>query len=447
MGLGLYCPNTAISDQHAFEEANVSRIARMLALIVLALALLGYVSSCMKTPTPTPSESKPVTTPEPSTTPTATRPAPQPTATPNPCPAVRPQTTTPARPLNFGNDYVQALQDYLTAGGDPVSLAQVLQDWEALAPSGGLPIQNDFSGDGVPEIAVAFINPLAETFPPEGLLAVFTCAAQRYETLHVYTPGEWTNVALVGGEDATADNRADLIFADVTCGAHTCWHTLHVWSWKNGRFHERVDGEATLPYPTFAVVDGAVLARSTGIGSVGAGPQRVFTETWAWNGDVITRTSEELGPAEFRYHAFRDGDDAFRARRYADAFDAYLRVLNDETLDPWAGFYGAPEERLWFTALARWRLILLEMQMENTADAELQYDRLQSDFNAETPGYAVAAMARRFWESYQRLGLLPDACIEASTAPEVEAVLDFLNSFGYANPTYAPDDLCPLTTP
>lgn len=413
----------------------------------LALMLLGCTLSGLATPTPSASDSGLVLTPRPSPTPTAT-PAPTlpPTSTPDPCPTLQP-VAAPARPETFGDGFIIALRDYLSAGGDVATLPHVLVGWEALAPDGGLPIQRDFTGNGAPEVAIAFINPLAETFPPEGLLAIFACRGGKFETLYSYAPGEWFNVALVGGEDLTGNGVADLVFADVTCGAHTCWHSLHVWSWVGHDFREQVAGNATLPYPTLTLVAGTVLARSGGVGSVGAGPQRVFTETWAWNGSVITRTAEQLGPAQYRYHAFRDGDEALRAGNYADAFDAYLQVINDETLDPWAGFYGALEERLWFTALARWRLLLLGMQLGNTPDAEAQYRRLQADFTPETPGYPVAQLAHRFWDAYQRLGLLPGACLETLAAPELPAVLDFLNSFGYANPTYAAEELCPLLTP
>ncbi len=424
----------------------MSRIIHALLAFALALLLAGCTVGGLIPSSPPIPTGDPGLTPHPSATPMPATATPRPTATPNPCPSVT-ALTIPALPEAFGESYILTLRDYLTAGGDPATLAQVLQDWAALAPEGGLPLQRDVTGDGVPEVVIAFINPQAEAFPPEGLLAIFTCRDGIYEMLASYAPGEWTNVALVGGEDLTGNGIADVVFADVTCGAHTCWHTLHIWSWEGSNFQEQVNGSFSLPYPTFTLVNGAVIARSTGVGSVGAGPQRVFTETWTWNGSVITRTAEQLGPAEYRYHAFRDGDDAFRRERYVEAFDAYVRVINDETLEPWAGYYDAPEERLWFTALARWRLLLMGMKLGNTPDAEAQYQHLQSDFNTATPGYAVTRLAQRFWDAYQRLGLLPDACAEVITAPEIPAALDFLNSFGYANPTYAAGELCPLTTP
>ena len=420
----------------------MGRIWHTLAPVILVtLALLGCASDGSSSPTPVERES---------TLPSPLAPTPQPTlpptATPDPCPPIR-ESALPARPATFGNEYVLALQEYLNAGGDPATLAQVLQEWEALAPEGGLPLRQDLTGDGSPEIVVTCINPQAETFPPEGLLAVLICRNGAYETLYTYMPEPFSNIALIGGQDLTGDGKNELVFAEVTCGAHTCWDTLHVGSWNGSDFQEQISGEAALPYPTFTLTQDAILARSVGMGSVGAGPQRVYTETWAWNGSVITRTATELGPARYRYHVFRDGDAAFRAGHYAEAFDAYLRVINDETLEPWAGFYSAPEERLWFTALARWRLLLLGMQLGNTPDAEAHYQRLQADFTPETPGYPVAQLARRFWDAYARLGMMPGACEEALAAPEAPVVLEFLNSFGYANPTYTAEELCPLMTP
>lgn len=393
-----------------------------------------------------PADSGLILTPRPSPTALIASPTALPTATPQPCPP-RAEVALPPRPETFGEPYEVALREYLSAGGDPASLAPLLYAWEALPPEGGMPVQRDLTGDAVPEVALTFINPLAETFPPAGELVIFTCREGRYAVLASYVPGEWHYVNLIGGEDLDGDGVADLVFADVTCGAHTCWHSLHVWAWKGNDFQERVAGEASFPYPTFSLEAGVLLVRSGGIGSVGAGPQRMITETWAWNGRVITRTVQQLGPAEYRYHAFRDGDEAFRARRYAEAFTAYSQVLNDETLDPWAGFYSAQEERLWFTALAHWRLLLLELQLGNTPAATQQYQQLQNDFTPATPGYPVAQLARRFWDVYQQLGLFSGACAEVIAAPEVPAVLDFLNSFGYANPTYAAEELCPLTTP
>jgi hypothetical protein len=211
--------------------------------------------------------------------------------------------------------------------------------------------------------------------------------------------------------------------------------------------------ELTMPYATFKLEDapslgtGRILALSGGMGSVGAGPQRAYTETWAWNGSVITFASGERGPATYRYHAFRDADEAWFQQNYDQAHWGYLNVITDQTLKAWEGYYGAHEETLWLTALARWRLVLMGMKRENYEDAKAHYAQLQSAFTPETPGYPVAALAKRFWDRYREVGNIAYGCQEVVNAPEAQAVLDFLNSYGYANPMYTPEELCPYLTP
>jgi hypothetical protein len=106
-----------------------------------------------------------------------------------------------------------------------------------------------------------------------------------------------------------------------------------------------------------------------------------------------------------------DGDEAFRAQHYADALTAYSRVLTDERWKPGADIIGAEEEALWLKALARWRLLTLNVALGNSTEAEVQYRQLQADFTPEMPGYSVVfagatllAAVSGEWE--QRRGLL-----------------------------------------
>lgn len=396
------------------------------------------------TPTlPAPSATlTPTKTPAPTPTPS---PLPSPTA--DPCPA-RQSVAFPDLPSTFPDGYVEALRSYLAQGGEPAALQAGLRAWDVLPPepdSG--PLWGDLTGDGVTETVAAFINAQAEIFPPPGALAIFACRDGTVETLASYAPGIASFTWPLGIADLTEDGVSDLAFADVNCGAHTCWFTVRVWAWTDGQFQEQVEGDFSLPYAGFKIEDGQIHGYSAGMGSVGAGPQRPYTETWRWNGEVITFATEEVGPPRFRYHAFQDGDQALYVEDYDAAFDAYLRVINDDDLDPWAGLYDTYEEQRWLTALAQWRLLTMGMHLGNFPDAEMRYERLQMDYPPDTPGYPVAVLAERFWSQYQETGNVAYGCIEAVNAPEVEAVLSFLNSFGYANPTYAAEDLCPFLTP
>ena len=50
-------------------------------------------------------------------------------------------------------------------------------------------------------------------------------------------------------------------------------------------------------------------------GSVGAGPQRTRTETWAWNGAAYALKSTQLDEATYLYHAVKDADTLLRRRQ------------------------------------------------------------------------------------------------------------------------------------
>ena len=384
-------------------------------------------------------------------TPETTRPSPIP-ATPAPSPTIAPcpprqALALPERPADF-DDYAEILRAYLSAGGDPASLVTVLTEWKADATIGEPLIQADLNNDGIQDTLVAFVNPTSETYPPEGTLAIYTCAAGTVRTLYAYHPGEWFALNVIGAADLTQDGHTELVFAEVSCGAHTCWHTLHVWTWQGVDFRELTGDEFSFPYPNFAIEDEHILAGGGGIGSAGAGPQRPVTTTLAWDGNVITATETTLGPAIYRYHVFREGDEALFAGNYARALDAYQRVLNDTSLEAWGGYTSTDEETRWFTALAHWRLILVEVhQADGLPYAQEYYTALKNDFAPGEAGYALVPIGDSFWTTFTARDDVAAACAEAIKRPETQAVLDFLNGFGYANPTYTLDDLCPFFSP
>jgi len=360
----------------------------------------------------------------------------------NPCPARR-EIAFPACPENF-DDYAETLRAYLTEGGDPKRIPALLGSWKAKATIGETLVRADLNDNGIADTVVAFVNPETEGYPPEGLLAIYTCREGTVRSLYTYAPGAWFGLNLIGAEDVTRDGQADLVFTEIACSAQTCWHTLHVWSWGGRDFQERVGGTFTFTDAAFALQDGQILAGVGGASSIDAGPQRPVTTTLAWAGDAFASTATVAGPAIYRYHVFRDGDEALFAGRYAHALDAYLRVYNDETLKAWAVHLSRDEEEHWFAALADWRLLLVELQLQSTDNAQTYYDHLLDNFPPGIAGYAVAALARRFVDNYNAHGNMALACAEAIRAPEAHDVLDFLNSFGYDNPTYTWDDLCPF---
>ena len=79
--------------------------------------------------------------------------------------------------------------------------------------------------------------------------------------------------------------------------------------------------------------------------------------------------------------------------------------------------------------------------------AQDYYRSLMDDFAPGEAGYAVVPIATRFWDVFTEYDDIARACAEAIKRPEAQDVLDFLNGFGYANPTYELGDLCPFFNP
>jgi len=413
-------------------------IRRRCALLVGVVSILFGCGRCAPSPPALIPERTPVHTPVPAMATARSSPAP----TVDLCPARR-EVAFPPRPEAFA-DYAETLRAYLVTGGDPKRIPALLGGWQARPAMGETLARADLDGDGTTDNVVVFINPAPASFPPESVLAIYTCREGTVRTLYTYAPGAWFGLNLIGAQDVTQDGLADLVFAENACSAQTCWHTLRVWSWAGRDFQERLGETYMFPDASFALHEGQIFVGNQLNADVDAGPQRPVTTTLSWHGDGMSVIGTVAGPAVYRYHVFREGDEALFAGRYAYALDGYLRVRNSTTLKAWAVHTSRDEEVHWFAALADWRLLLLELRLENPANAQVSYDRLARDFAPATAGYAVAALAQRFWESYTIHGDMARACAEAIRAPEAPEVLDFLNSFGYANPTYTWGDLCPF---
>jgi hypothetical protein len=413
------------------------KIVKVLRCLALGVFLL-FVCACSLIPaSPAPPVEPVLETRDAGVTvslPTATPLPPEPTPTANPCPEFR-DIELPER--NQGVDaFVASLQQYLAQGGDPARVQ--LQEYEELQ-------QGDLTGNGVAESVFLLIDSDAQFFPPKGHLAIFSCEAGAVKLLYHYEPGDWMGLELIGITDLTEDGVADLSFSEVSCGANTCWHTPHVWSWYRRDFESRIEGELFFPFPWYTLENGTLVVVSHGMGSVGAGPQRTITTTLGWAGTAITITGDVVAPPSYRYHAFVDGDRALADGDFDVAEAAYRRVIEDPSLELWGAFSSPEEEQTWLLALGYWRLMTLQAHLDNRAEAEALYATLREEIAPGTPAYAVVGLAESFWRGYERNQDVVTACNYALGGTEIDAVVDFLMTFGYANPVYEAPHLCPFT--
>jgi hypothetical protein len=162
---------------------------------------------------------------------------------------------------------------------------------------------------------------------------------------------------------------------------------------------------------------------------------------------MVTITAEETAPPTYRYHAFVDGETAFAAGDLVRAEAHYQRVAQDETLTAWGAAASPEAEHDGLKALGQWRLIILDVTQDDSAAAESGYAALMASPQPMAVRSAVMTLAERFWRAYQRDGNLSGACAYAVDGEASQIVIDFLNSFGYANPVFEGEDLCPHLRP
>lgn len=207
-------------------------------------------------------------------------------------------------------------------------------------------------------------------------------------------------------------------------------------------------GTDDLPSPTFDVQQGEqgqtarIAITATGINSAGAGPFRPVTRIWTWDEQIdrYRPTSERLHEPEFRVHVLHDADRSAREGDLQQALQGYRRVIQDEGLRDW---FDPERERAVLFAFARYRILVTEVRLGRPQAAQSVLDELRGSARAEGPAAGYLELAQTFWNEYQRSNDVSGACQAASqyAAAHSAQVLDPLY-FGYANPTYAAEDMC-----
>lgn len=356
-------------------------------------------------------------------------------------------------PQNAG----QALVGYLNAGGAAEALrelalpASVFND---LGTTGEFALA-DLNRDGVAEIALSLVD--LEDSWQQNRVYVMMCAGGRYQ-LGYQTDLQYTDNHIGPAYDLTGDGQDELLIVRSNCGAHTCFEWVAVVSWHNGELANLMQ-EQSFDLPSTGIqlfgplMDGSyqIYMTGNGIASVGAGPYQRRSVTWNWDPQPYRFRPGEVRmlPSEYRIHHVHDGDRSFAIGNYALALEFYNRAIRDDALRDWPSQEFASDERrfgrLELAAYARFRRVLTRIKMDDTASAEVHYLDLLDEHPPGEPGDGFAAMGKAFWQEFSASGDYNAACLAAQQYATVHPnqVLAHLE-YGYGNPTYAPEGLCPV---
>lgn len=348
-------------------------------------------------------------------------------------------------------EYPQAVEDFLNSGATPEQLDEVLYELGIAS----LPVSAsaaEMTGDNKEEMVVSIYDPLSNNMPPSGKLMIYVCESGQYELAYEQTSEDFQGAPSIRFlQDLNADGTAELITSEASCGASTCFESIEVLDWDGEAFVNRLqNGSDDLPFPTIELTDRDsdqvyhIEVTGSGMGSVGAGPQRNLTREWAYLPG--TKQWEPIGdtpgPSDYRIHVLHDADFLAEEGSYEDALLLYGRVADDLTLVDWAD----PEmERENLGAYARYRMVVLYDRIGQTSFAETILNDMESLYPAGSLQRHYFEMAQEFRQAFIASGFSA-GCQAARdyAAGHTEQVLDPLGSqnFGYGNKDYTPEDVC-----
>jgi len=393
-------------------------------------------------PTASPTAPPPTAT-QPPPTQTATQPAPTATATP-----VRPSPTA-TRPAAAGcpaglGAYADEIAAYLNKpGNDPDGLAAWLTGCGALTEKQGAVVQAAIQSPVAKDRIVALRDPATDEIAPRGLLLVYHQVAGGYRLARKAEGAG--QIALLRAGDINADGKAEIAWTDTTCGAHTCFSTLRVEQWDGQAYRSWVVGEPTMAYAEYAIVNSVpggsgdeITAHGGMVASAGAGPQRAWTETYvSVEGQPYQLYSLVYDQSSCLYHHILDANRAFgewQKKGFAAAIQAYQTTIDDQKLQACGSI---TDESVVLRDFARFRLVVAYIAAGKSSQSPPIRDQIS---------YApLVAAANAFLDGYRSSGSIIQACRDtnfyATTHPDA---WQFLADWGYANPTFSAQDLCPL---
>jgi hypothetical protein len=348
-------------------------------------------------------------------------------------------TACPADPAAYTEAIAIRLSDL---NGDVKALKAWLQTCNVIDAKSGDAAEISAPGAAKKDVTVV-IRTSPEGEETQGQLLVYHSTTTGYALSHqVQGAGE---IKLLKAEDVNGDGKPDLVYVDTSCGAHTCFSTLFVDSWNGSSWQDWIKGEPTMAGAEYSFKDTVaagqgteILAHGGVINSVGAGPQRAWTETYiSPEGGPFESYKKAYDGSSCLYFQILDANELFDNWNnigFAPAIAAYEKAVADKS----AKACGAdPDELNQLRDFARFRLVVSWVSRGKTDKAV----QAQSEITYKPLIGAADTFLLGLKNSHSIVQACRDTTKFADANPDS---WDYMTDWGYANPTFTSADLCPL---
>lgn len=362
-----------------------------------------------------------------------------PTATPE---ALACPTTVDEYPIAI----LAALAD---SEGSADALSTFLTDCGALEQ--GTVANQDLTGDGVDDFVVVYTTAGAaegtDAPLPSMDLLILNSGADGYTVGH--QARSESEVQLLSALDVNEDGQADVVWTETTCGVSDCFQTIQIYSWDGTAWRDWSSEKVTMANAEVSLEDqdeggqGFELVLDGGVyASAGAGPQRARQEVWgSVDGAPYTRLSTTFAESGCLYHTVLDANSAFlngTEDDFAAAETLYTQALSDEALVT----CGTREEEVAeLRSFSTFRLALISAYRGKPLVAADLVGSITSSYPDSTYDQLGQVWLTAYQENYD----IGAACGAANRfAADNSAAVAILDDYGYANPTFAVQDICPI---
>jgi hypothetical protein len=341
-----------------------------------------------------------------------------------------------------------AVSAYLGEGGDPAALAPELFERGWVNPTSSV-VVTDIDGDADLDLVAGITGATgAQGLADSGSVYLWRCQSGSYLRTEI-APAQQDSPfpALREARDLTGDGVPEVVVAYPVCGAHTCFSQFAIFQWDGSVMVDRFQGRSDdMPSPEIEFLadrpdlPAAIEITATGIASVGAGPYRVWSRRWNWDpaAGAFLPGEDVVEAPRYRIHVLHDADDAYLRGDLTTALELYRRAIEDDGLLDWP----LPGDRRGeLAAYAAFRRVLALLAVGDVGGAQVEVGSRLAASDATTAAYA--ALAHEVLAGYA--GDVDQACAAAASiaAEHAETLLAPLD-FGYANRTYAVEDICPV---